>query len=217
MKKVRMMKKIFLTLLFFQMTFTAQSGNSNELSSKKWEFNENVANLGPGCRIKITIPKQAKLIQGYPSAQYRGRANFLIEMPPNFSNDGLWWFKFNCFQTKEEEFNKFWTDVSLQDGAKFNIKSNRNSFTNKEGEIFTSLRAVNAWGWAFTFDDTTGDENFRTRHLSYCIRNETHAICGNSNIGYIEYLENKRNIDTQSAAIRILESIEFLEDAAPSR
>ncbi len=217
MEKVPMMKKIFLTLLFFQLTFTAQSGNSNELSSKKWESNENIANLGPGCRIKITIPKQAKLIQGYPSAQYRGRANFLIEMPPSFSNDGLWWFKFNCFQTKEEEFKKFWTDVSPQDGAKFNIKSNRKSFTNKEGEIFTSLRAINALGWAFTFDDTTGDENFRTRHLSYCIRNETNAICGNSDIGYIEYLENKRNIDTQSAAIRILESIEFLEDAAPSR
>ncbi len=198
------MRNILLCILLFSyhLITIAQSGSLNEKIIRRGIFESTIANLGPGCRIKISIPKLTNLAQRYQSEQGRGVAGFSIKMPshPYFSNGGEWGFTFNCYQTKEEQFQRIWNEISPKDGGNF-----------------TSLQAVNAVGWAVTYDDTAGDERFRSRHLSYCIKNETNAICGNSDIGYIEYLENKRNIDTQSAAIRILESIEFLEDASPSR
>ncbi len=215
------MRNILLcTLLFsYHLITAAQSGSLNEKIIRREIFESTIADLGPGCRIKISIPKLTNLAQGYQSNQHRGVAGFSIKMPPypHFSNGGEWGFTFNCYQTKEEQFQRIWDEISPKDGVKFTIRSRRKTFIAEDGGNFISLQAVNAVGWAVTYDDTAGDERFRSRHLSYCIRNESNAICGNSDIGYIEYLENKKNIDIQSAAIRILESIEFLEDAAPSR
>ena len=75
---------------------------------------------------------------------------------------------------------------------------------------------MNAEGWTLLFDDKTGEERFRLRHLWYCIKYKESAICGSSEIGYIDFINNKKNIDIPSYSFRILESIEFLEDAVPN-
>lgn len=211
--------KIFIAFIFtLYHTIAAAEGNLlHEHALRTGLFESEIANLGPGCRIKVDIPKWSKLNQRYQTKEHRGAAGLSFEMPPHFSNSGRWGIDFSCFQTKDEEFKKFWADRSAKEGVNFKIKSGKKTFTDEEGSKFTSIQAINAKGWAVTFDDTAGDERYRTRHLWYCLKNSTNAICGNSDIGYIDYLENNKNIDMQSVTLKILESIEFLEDAPPNQ
>lgn len=212
------MKKIFiLAILLHHFIAAAQSEKFNAHFLKTKAFDTKIANLGPGCRIRISIPKIAELGQGYQSNQYRGAAGFSIDIAANFSNNGEWGLGFRCYRTDEKEFQTFWTNRSPKNEEIFQLNSERKTFKDDEGGTFTQIKSINAYGWAVTFDDTAGDERFRTRHLRYCTRNKTNAICGSGDVGYLNYLEDKRNIDIESLTFKVLESIEFLEDAPPNQ
>ncbi len=211
------MKKIFpLVLLACHLNTIAQTGIANEYFLKRGGFEEKIANLGPGCRIKVQAPKWKRLSQRYQDSEYRGMAGFSIPMPPKSTNGGEWGIDFNCFRTNEEAFQESWANRYPPPDAKREKRSEREVFIDNEGNTFTPIKAIDAKGWAITFDDTTGDERFRTRHLRYCIKNEKNAICGSSDIGYIEYLKKRKNIDILGVTLNILESIEFLEDTPPN-
>ncbi len=212
------MKKIlFATAIAYHLFGWAETQKPIGHFSQNWESTSTVANLGAGCRIKLDIPKQARLSQGYENSDHRGAAGFSIKISPNFSNNGEWGVDFNCFKTNEKDFQESWKNRSPKTTAKLKTNSGKKIFTNNASEYFIRIQAVNAQGWALTFDDTAGEEEFRTRHLKYCIKNERSAICGSSDIGYLEYLGNRKNIDMQSVTLKILESIEFLEDAPPNQ
>lgn len=211
------MKKYLIPfLIFYHLVSTAQVAKEQSDFIQTGAFEVKIANIGPGCRIKMDLPQGVKLGQSYKSNSYRGRAGFAIKMPPNFSNDGQWGFDFKCYKTNEKQFQDTWKDRSPKDGTNFAIEGDTKIFTDEEGVTYTPVQSVNAHGWALIFDDTTGEERFRSRYFWYCIKAEESAICGSSNIGYIDFLENKKNIDVTSYAFRILESIEFLEDAVPN-
>ncbi len=83
------MKKIFiLATLFHHLIAAAQSEKFDAHALKTEAFDTKIAKLGPECRIRISIPKKAKLGQGYQSNQYRGAAGFAIDIAANFSNNG---------------------------------------------------------------------------------------------------------------------------------
>ncbi|WP_284335935.1 hypothetical protein [Comamonas sp. NoAH] len=203
-------------LLFYHLVSTAQVAKDHSEFLRTGEFEEQIANLGPGCRIKLDIPKEAKLGQGYQNKQYRGMAGFSTGKFENFSNDGEWSFDFECYSTEEEQFKVSWKNRSPKEHVNFVIEDGRKKFKNEEGSTFIPVKSVNAEGWVLTFDDTTGEERFRSRYLRYCIKAQESAICGSSNIGYIHFINNKKNIDITSYAFKVIESIEFLEDAPPN-
>jgi hypothetical protein len=72
-----------------------------------------------------------------------------------------------------------------------------------------SLKIVNAEGYAYTIDDLTGDEKERRRLLRYCLIRPPKALCGQGEMGY---LKDGPKADLTEYALRILRSIEFLED-----
>jgi len=71
------------------------------------------------------------------------------------------------------------------------------------------VRAVNSQGWALTQEDLIGDEDNRTRHLTYCLIHPPKALCGEGEVGY---LKDGPKADLTEYALRILRSIEFLDD-----
>ncbi|WP_284335937.1 hypothetical protein [Comamonas sp. NoAH] len=211
-----MMKYSLVLILLFNLITTTQGREIHTEFIRTGNLEAQIVNIGPGCRIKLDIPKGAKLGQGYQNKQYRGMAGFSIKMPKYFSHNGDWSFSFNCYHTYEKNFQEVWKDRSPKNGVKFIIEKGRKKFTDDEGATYFSVQSVNAEGWALTYDDTTGEERLRLRHLWYCVKAKESAICGSSDIGYIDFINNKKNIDIASYAFRVLESIEFLEDVPPN-
>ncbi|WP_284335936.1 hypothetical protein [Comamonas sp. NoAH] len=211
-----MKKYLIPVFLFYHLASTAQATQNPSEFLRTGALDAQIANLGPGCRIKIDIPKGAKLAQGCQNEHYRGMAGFSIEIGSNFSHNGEWGFDFECFTTKEKQFQEIWTDITPKNDVDFIISNGKKKFIDVDNTTFFAVDSVNAQGWAITYDGTVGEERFRLRNLMYCIKTIKSAICGNSKIGYIDFTNNKKNIDIPSYAFRILESIEFLEDAPPN-
>lgn len=211
------MKHYMLILFIIHQFFSiAKADEYNKEFMLTGGLEEKIANLGPGCRIKLNIPIGAEFWQWYQSNLHRGFAGFSIGKFYKFSNDGEWAFDFKCYQTSDKNFQEIWEDISPENYVNFRIEAGRRKFTDDEGVTYSSVQSINAEGWTLTYDDTTGEERFRLRHLWYCVKAKESAICGSSDIGYIDFINNKKNIDIPSYAFRILESIEFLEDAPPN-
>lgn len=75
---------------------------------------------------------------------------------------------------------------------------------------FFELSSVNASGFAYTEDDVTGEERYRVRWLHYCLIRPPTALCGTGNMGL---LKDGPKADLTSYAMRILRSVEFLDDS----
>ena len=76
------------------------------------------------------------------------------------------------------------------------------------------IKALNAQGWAVTINDVTGDEQWRQRHLHYCLIKDVKAVCGNGEMGY---LRSGRKGNLTPYVLQILRSIEFIDDALPEQ
>ena len=76
------------------------------------------------------------------------------------------------------------------------------------------IKALNAQGWAVTINDVTGDEQWRQRHLHYCLIKDAKAVCGNGEMGY---LRSGRKGNLTPYALQILRSIEFIDDTPPEQ
>lgn len=74
------------------------------------------------------------------------------------------------------------------------------------------LKSVNSHGWVLTQEDLIGDERNRTRHLTYCLIYPPKALCGEGDMGN---LKDGSKADLTEYALKILRSIEFLDDEPP--
>ncbi|HWP20667.1 MAG TPA: hypothetical protein VNO84_16170, partial [Burkholderiaceae bacterium] len=84
-----------------------------------------------------------------------------------------------------------------------------------KGALHThQVRAVNASGWAVGVDDVIGDERYRTRTLYYCIIHTSKAVCGDSKMGLLPEIRRNPKHDLTPYALKILRSIEFIDEAA---
>jgi hypothetical protein len=79
--------------------------------------------------------------------------------------------------------------------------------------VVYDIQAVNSQGWAMTQEDLIGDESIRRRMLHYCLIHSPKALCGEGEVGY---LKDGRKGDLTDYALKILRSIEFLEDEPPA-
>lgn len=74
------------------------------------------------------------------------------------------------------------------------------------------LTNSNASGWVVTIDDATGEEFGRRRMLHYCLIHPPKALCGSGEMGYIEDIRRHPKNDLTPYALKILRSIEFLDE-----
>jgi hypothetical protein len=70
-----------------------------------------------------------------------------------------------------------------------------------------TVKSVNAQGFAFTEEDVTGEEKWRTRFIEYCLFHAEVALCGRGEVGYVA--QGPRG-DLTDYVLQILRSIEFL-------
>ncbi|WP_284335722.1 hypothetical protein [Comamonas sp. NoAH] len=83
-----MMKYLFIIISLFQLTAEAQVEKDRAEFIRTGKFESQIANLGPGCRIKLDLPTGVKIGQGDQRKNYKGIAGFSIEIGPNFSHNG---------------------------------------------------------------------------------------------------------------------------------
>ena len=79
---------------------------------------------------------------------------------------------------------------------------------------FFELTAKNSQGFAFTQDDLIGEERGRRRMLRYCLFHPPKVLCGDGEMGYVQDIKRHPKNDLTSYALKILRSIEFLDESA---
>ena len=170
-----------------------------------------VANLGPGCRLQLKMPKGVTLNVGYQKDE--GAAGFEIENLRYFSGD--FDFGFTCYRADTPRIKAGWAIPKPDGGWQPNKNSSIAELIPSKAFHFYDLVAINSQGWALTIDDTFGDERFRRRQLSYCLIYEAKAICGQNFMGSLWDIQRDKRADLTPYALKVLRSIEFLEDAPP--
>ena len=75
-------------------------------------------------------------------------------------------------------------------------------------------------GWLTTYDNTFGGrefQKFHLRNLEYCVFHNDRAICGRRNaVGHLKTIQNHPLADRTAYVLKMVKSIEFLEDVQPS-
>ncbi len=208
-----MMQKIFLLLVSLWCTAA--------LAEDGWR--QTLMDMAPGCRIRISIPIDAQA--GYGKAN-RGSGGLNIEYPPRATKLPYRYpltFTFICYPASD--------DLTAQDPVRFDRTGNKwvrdmrpyferfpDGLSPQRQEIFDrairfhEIQTANAQGFAFTEDDLDGDETGRRRQMSYCIFHMQKAVCGESTMALLPMIRQHPGNDLTPFALRILRSIEFLDD-----
>ena len=133
-------------------------------------------------------------------------------MPPP---QNYWGIDSHCSKSDKNFVNSGW---AVSNGAfwKLNDSTTNRLLLRFKALRFFKIELVQFNAWAVTYDDTFGDEKFRQRTLSYCVVRREKAICGESKVGYLDSIKKSGRADLTSYVLKILESIYFLEDVAPT-
>lgn len=169
--------------------------------------------MGTGCRIRLNVPSVARVSGG---SHGRGSGSVTIENPLHLSQKTYvepLRLRFICYDPDDEVVTDGWgkrlpngqwvASVPPADEPLF------------KGALHThQVQAVNASGWAVGVDDVIGDERYRTRTLYYCIIHTSKAVCGDSKMGLLPDIRRNPKHDLTPYALKILRSIEFIDEAA---
>ena len=185
-----------------------------DLKSGSFLLNSNqIFNLGPGCRFSATIPRSSTVSARYASTEPFGSGGLGLDKLPPPQN--YWGVDFHCSRSDQDFVIAGWA-ISDGDEWKLNDNTTNNLLLGLNALRFYQIKFVQSNGWVVTYDDTFGDERFRQRTLSYCIVRLEKAICGESKVGYLESIKKNRKADLTPYVLKILKSMNFLEDIAPA-
>jgi hypothetical protein len=189
-----------------------------------------IENLGQGCRIKIDLPinhntpcytcykTPPKFDPKYPVKYYDPDGEdmriYLMD-PPYWS--GIWSIDFTCYHSSYAEF--LYKMAQFDNKAKrwiLNSHKDYDAYRSPEANFnLHQIKTKTGHGWLATHDETYGEENSRIRNLVYCVFHDERAICGSSNVGYLESIRSNPIADRTPYVLRMVKSIEFLEDVLP--
>jgi hypothetical protein len=186
-----------------------------------------VLDMGPGCRIRLRVPQKAGYGGIPPESGFPGRGGITIENPLNLSRKTYiepFRLRFTCHsadpealsesaplrydaysQTWRKDMQKLY-DLYVEPDAAFKRQLDR-------AVRIYEMRSVNADGFAFTLDDVIGDERGRLRYFRYCLFKASKAICGQTDVGLLTDIRRHPKHDLTPYALKILRSIEFIDDA----
>jgi hypothetical protein len=169
-----------------------------------------VANLGPGCQIKLKVPNTGKFTSGIASGT--GAASMILSHPPYWNDD--WFLRFTCYSANADSVPPKNDTVAFDNKKQCWIRNPANTDIIPEQHLKVyQIKTPNAQGWAYT-EDVTATE-FPERLMQYCVYHGDKAICGDTDVGSIETIHRHPLADRTSYVLKILNSIEFLEDAPP--
>lgn len=171
-----------------------------------------IGNLGPGCRVRIQLPKNSVFSHAYSIEPGKGGGSLTMEKSKFLREP--WIFGFVCYRHDDGTVNDGWAVLK---GGVWIPKYNESlqQLIDLKAFQFHSITSINATGWAITQDETFGEQKFRRRTMNYCLAKGIKAICGNSEMGYLEDFKRNKKSDLTPVALRVLQSIEFLDDAPP--
>lgn len=187
-----------------------------------------VIDMGAGCRIQLTVPGSAR-VSGSPEGG--GSGSVTIENPRRLTTKRYiepFWLPFICHDADPKVLSKG-LPVRYDPDAKVWRRDMQNLYDSNgvdldddfkktlEGAVrFYELRSINASGFAVTQDDVIGDENTRRRVLDYCLFHDRKAVCSSfdTRMGYLPQIRRNPKHDLTPYALKILRSIEFIDEAA---
>ena len=185
-----------------------------------------VLDMGPGCRMSVTVPEAARE-SGSPEGG--GSGSITIENPLNLKRKTYiepFYLRFICHdadpealsqsaplrydaraQTWRKDMQKLY-DLYIEPSPSFKRALDR-------AVRIHEMKSVNAQGFAYTLDDVTGEESTRRRVLYYCLMHGPKAVCNSfdTRMGYLPDIQRNPRNDLTPYALKILRSIEFLDDA----
>ena len=214
--------KLWIAMWGLLLSLTVQA---NDAAFKK--THQVFANMGPGCNVRIRMPTTAEFTVTYSKNAGEGGLGLKIENPFHLNSDNPnfqpFYLGFTCYAADKKRLSQG-EPVRYNDQTKKwerDITNRFESWYSEEGKKeldrashFYELNAMNANGYAYTEDDTIGDEQWRQRHLHYCVIKDAKALCGNGDMGY---LRNGKKWDLTPYALQILRSIDFSDDAPPEQ
>jgi len=168
-----------------------------------------IANLIPGCRFRVTIPKAATLVTGPIN---RDSGGFIVENPRDLKTRLYiepFRLGFECVDATDGNVNRGWATFDNTLGRwQANLDPDEVPKRNKSARLY-QLQNVNSTGWAITIDDVIGEEFARGRVLHYCLVRPPKALCGHGDMAQL--IDHSRKADLTPYGLKILRSIEFLD------
>lgn len=182
------------------------------------------ANYGPGCNIAAWMPQSGR-DGGLGSDPATGLGGLAVNPIPKSWKSSLTalGFGLSCkpaegpgslqtfgvFDTEERQWKK---DPAAMRRL---LRESNDSYqiNNAERIVATTnvydIKTTNAYGWAETFEDITGVEEHRQKHMVFCVFNLPSAVCG---IRSVAYMADGPKGDLTHRALKIIQSIELLPD-----
>ncbi len=187
-----------------------------------------VIDMGPGCRIRLQVPQKAGHGGMPPESGARGRGGITVENPLNLKRNTYiepFYLRFYCHDADPEALSEsapLRYDAPSQTWQK-EMQKLYGLYTDPDPSFKRQLdravriyemKSVNAAGFAFTLDDVIGDERGRIRYFRYCLFRGPKAICGQTDVGLLVDIRRNPKHDLTPYALKILRSIEFIDEAA---
>ena len=181
--------------------------------------------MGTGCRIRLNVPSAARVSGG---SHGRGSGSVTIENPLHLSQRTYvepLRLRFICHDADPEALSEsapLRYDAPSQTWQK-EMQKLYGLYTDPDPSFKRQLdravriyemKSVNAAGFAFTLDDVIGDERGRIRYFRYCLFRGPKAICGQTDVGLLVDIRRNPKHDLTPYALKILRSIEFIDEAA---
>ncbi|MFN3297568.1 hypothetical protein [Caldimonas sp.] len=171
--------------------------------------------MGPGCRIRLVVPAAAR-VSGSP--ERGGSGSVTVENPLGLVTKRYvapFWLPFICHDADSKVVTDGW-GKRLSNGEWVASVPEADEVLFKGATRAHQVHAVNASGWAVAVDDVIGEERYRSRKLYYCVIHTVKAVCGHSEMGLLAEIRRNPRHDLTTYALKILRSIEFIEDAVPA-
>jgi hypothetical protein len=208
----------------------AMSAATADVTPAQKEFTKTaVIDMGPGCRIRLQVPQKAGYGGIPPESGFPGRGGITVENPLNQKRKTYiepLYLRFICHdadpealsqsaplrydaraQTWRKDMQKLY-DLYIEPSPSFKRELDR-------AVRIHEMKSVNAQGFAYTLDDVTGEESTRRRVLYYCLMHGPKAVCNSfdTRMGYLPDIQRNPRNDLTPYALKILRSIEFIDDA----
>jgi len=208
--------------LAFVLVSIAISANAGPSSKPTYPTLEPVvANMGPGCRVRLSIPNESRYSsnyigytdQGVKNSSWReGGLGFHRGQLPYRSDE--WHFGLTCYSTDADQPRNEWVVFDSKKQLWTVNPANTDIIPEQHLKVY-QVKTPNAQGWAYTDDDTAVE--FPDRRMQYCVYHGDKAICGDTDVGAIKTIRRHPLADRTPYVLKILNSIEFLEDSPPSQ
>jgi hypothetical protein len=191
---------LFILIFSFASYCSASEAGKGDNVVREIEFDD--------CKLKITDPYGGVLKKTRESTPVN--AYYVVSSINNFWKKRETLIRMRC---RNKDPGKAISDMGLRrDGNDWKLSSEKYIPLPEENAALYVLNGKNWNGAGSSADQTFGEEDERTRSFSFCMVGKKQTVCGS--ISIVAYLSRPKE-STLPQVIKLLESIEFIDDDAP--